>query len=72
MSKIKLVNNAKSFPRWFSTWVLAFATAVPLAYAAVPKELLDYLTTPIKCGIAIVIFGGGVLLRVIDQGTGDA
>lgn len=69
---MKLVENWRSFPKWFSVWAMAVLAAAPVAWQALPPDVQAWLPAEWRVAIMVLLFVAGVAGRVTKQSTGEA
>ena len=69
---MKLVENWKQAYRWFSVQALAILAALPLAWATLPPQIVGKVPESWWPWIILILAGGGLAGRLIDQNKGSA
>ena len=68
MKKPKLVDDWRSFLKWYSTWANAALMAVGSVWIMIPEDMRAAVRPEVMGVAAIVLAIGGVAGRLIDQG----
>lgn len=68
---MKLVDNWRAAPKWFSTQATALNLAFLGAWGLLPEKFQDAIPASWMIGIAIVLLALGFFGRLVDQGTGS-
>ena len=66
---MKLVPNASSAWKWFSTQALTILTAMPLVWITLPPDMQEWLPETWRPWVLSAVALGGLAGRMIDQGT---
>ena len=69
---MRLVKDARKAWRWFSVQLALLGAAVELAWRALPPDLIGGVPDWAQSVVTVLIFGGVVAGRLIDQGGDDA
>ena len=69
---MRLVKDAGKAARWFSIQFAALGVAVEIAWRALPPDLISGVPDWAQSVVTVLIFGGVVAGRLIDQGGDDA
>lgn len=64
---MKLVDNARQFYRWYSTWVVVLSSALMGAWPLIPAELKAALPDWFVSGFAVATVVAFVAARVVKQ-----
>jgi membrane protease YdiL (CAAX protease family) len=64
---MKLVQDAKDWWKWYSTWAMAFAASLPFAWAALPPDLKAAIPDNWMPYFTLAILLVGMAGRVVDQ-----
>jgi len=67
MTRIKLVNNARSAWRWFSMQAMALALALQASWLALPPNLLSHVSAEHKTIVVILLLIFGMVGRMVQQ-----
>jgi len=65
---MKLVDDWRSFLRWYSTWANAVLAAVGGVWLMIPEDMRAAVQPEILGGVAIFLALSGTIGRLIDQG----
>ena len=64
---MRLVKGARKAWRWFSIQFAALGVAVEIAWRALPPDLISGVPDWAQSVVTVLIFGGVVAGRLIDQ-----
>jgi hypothetical protein len=67
MKKPKLVDDWRSFLRWYSTWANAVLAAVGGVWLMIPEDMRAAVQPEILGGVAIFLALSGTIGRLIKQ-----
>ena len=68
---MKLVDDWRSFLKWYSTWANAVLASVGGVWIMIPEDMRAAVDPRILGACAIVLALSGVVGRLIDQGGGS-
>ena len=69
--KIQLTDDWKQCWKWFSSWALTLAGAIPAVWVELPPDLKDAIPPGTMSTITAVVAGCGLIGRVVQQGPKD-
>ncbi len=65
---MKLVDDWRSFLKWYSTWANAVLASVGGVWIMIPEDMRAAVQPEILGGVAIFLALSGTIGRLIDQG----
>jgi len=65
---MKLVDDWRSFLKWYSTWANAVLASVGGVWIMIPEDMRTAVQPEILGGVAIFLALSGTIGRLIDQG----
>ncbi|WP_279025110.1 hypothetical protein [Gibbsiella quercinecans] len=65
--KLQLIEEWRQCWRWFSTWALTLAGAIPAVWAELPPDLKFVIPASLMGTITAVVAVCGIVGRVINQ-----
>lgn len=64
---MKLVDDAKDFWKWYSTWAMSLAAAIPFAWQEAPQDIKDKIPEEWMPWIVAAVLVAGLVGRVKKQ-----
>lgn len=64
---MKLVDNARDFWRWHSTWAIAILAALPMVWAELPDDVKAMIPPDWRPWVALALGVAGIALRLRKQ-----
>ncbi|MEC5321599.1 hypothetical protein VSX61_22185 [Brenneria populi subsp. brevivirga] len=69
--KIQLIDEWKQCWRWFSSWALIIAGAIPSVWVELPSDLKSAIPVDIMSTVTTVVAACGLIGRVVQQGKNN-
>jgi hypothetical protein len=66
--KIQLVDDWKGCWKWFSSWALTLAGAIPVVWVELPADLKSAIPPGTMSTITAIVAGCGLVGRLVQQG----